>query len=231
MHSSTPVISAHQVTWHVTLGGKTIPILNNISMEVYASEVVAIVGRSGSGKTSLLSILAGLHLPTSGTVQLLGQHLNALDEDQRATIRLGQIAFVFQSFELLPELTALENVMLPLQITGQPNPEKQARQWLNKVGLHERIRHFPTQLSGGEQQRVAIARAFVTNPKIVFADEPTGNLDEATAKAISDLMFDLNEKYGTTMVFVTHDQALAHRCHRTFSMRSGTLLNDETLVS
>lgn len=200
-------------------------------MEVYASEVVAIVGRSGSGKTSLLSILAGLHLPTSGTVELLGQNLNALDEDERAAIRLGRVAFVFQSFELLPELTALENVMLPLQITGEPNPEREARQWLNKVGLHERIRHFPTQLSGGEQQRVAIARAFVTNPQIVFADEPTGNLDETTAKAITDLMFDLNEKYGTTMVFVTHDQALAQRCHRTFSMRSGTLQTDETLPS
>jgi putative ABC transport system ATP-binding protein len=199
-------------------------ILDGIDLEINAGETVAIVGASGSGKTTLLGILAGLDLPTAGTVSLCGQELTDLDEEQRARVRGEQVGFVFQSFQLLGSLTALENVMLPGELRGDRGAEQEARDFLGKVGLAARVHHYPRQLSGGEQQRVAIARAFASRPNVLFADEPTGNLDTATGQRIIDLLFDLNAEVATTLVLVTHDDRVAARCQRVIEIASGRLL-------
>ena len=198
-------------------------ILRDISFALGAGQTVAIVGASGSGKSTLLGILAGLDTPSSGTVQLAGQDLFALDEDQRAALRARHVGFVFQSFQLMPNLTALENVMLPLELAGVPDARAQATVMLQSVGLGERLQHRPKVLSGGEQQRVALARAFVVQPDLLLADEPTGSLDHATGAAIMDLMFTLNREHGTTLVLVTHDRQLAQRCERCLTIEAGTL--------
>ena len=206
-----------------TVGSGVLAILDRLSLRVRAGETVAIVGASGSGKTTLLSLLAGLDLPTSGSIRLAGQSLNELDEDGRARLRAGRVGFVFQSFQLLPGLTALENVMLPSELAGHADAPRRARATLEQVGLGQRLGHYPHQLSGGEQQRVAIARAFAAEPQILFADEPTGNLDLATGTRIVDLLFELNRSRGTTLILVTHDVSLAQRCGRVLTLREGRL--------
>ncbi|CAI8159137.1 ABC transporter ATP-binding protein [Pseudidiomarina mangrovi] len=198
-------------------------ILQPIDLQIAAGETVAIVGASGSGKSTLLSLLAGLDLASSGDVLIDNEKLSELDEEQRAKLRADKIGFIFQSFLLIPSLTALENVMLPAELAGNRQAEQQARELLGKVGLSERLTHYPNQLSGGEQQRVAIARAFVGTPKILFADEPTGNLDAVTGQKVEDLLFQMNQESGTTLVMVTHDSDLAARCQRVLRMDAGRL--------
>lgn len=198
-------------------------ILQPTDLQIAAGETVAIVGASGSGKSTLLSLLAGLDLASDGNVSIDNVKLGDLDEEQRAKVRADKIGFIFQSFLLIPSLTALENVMLPAELAGNKDAEKHARELLSKVGLQERLTHYPNQLSGGEQQRVAIARAFVGTPKILFADEPTGNLDAATGEKVEDLLFQMNEESGTTLVMVTHDNDLAQRCQRVLRMDAGQL--------
>ena len=207
----------------VANGSEPLTILQDISFAVMPGETVAIVGASGSGKSTLLGLLAGLDVPTAGEVHLDGHSLADLDEDARAVLRGKLLGFVFQSFQLLPSLTALENVMLPLELAGNGEARALARQWLEQVGLGERLRHYPKHLSGGEQQRVALARAFAPNPRLVLADEPTGNLDAATGQQIIEMMFDLNAKQGTTLILVTHDEAIAARCGRVLRIQSGRL--------
>ncbi len=207
----------------VTTQDGELVILHDISLRIKPRETVAIVGSSGSGKSTLLGLLAGLDTATRGQVLLQGQDLATLDEDQRATLRRQQIGFVFQNFQLLPHLSAQENVMLPLELAGLPAAAP-ARQWLQRVGLGERCRHTPRQLSGGEQQRVAIARAFASQPQVLLADEPTGNLDRGTGGQIIDLLFEVNASAGTTLVLVTHDEALAARCQRRLRLEAGRLL-------
>jgi len=201
-------------------------IINNVSLEVLASQTVAVVGVSGSGKSTLLALLAGLDTPTEGSVWLDGRRLDELDEDGRARLRARQVGFVFQSFQLLPGLTALENVMLPLELAGTARASELARRHLDDVDLGPRAGHYPSQLSGGEQQRVAIARAFAVAPKILFADEPTGNLDTETGARVADLLFRLNRDNGTTLILVTHDQALGGRCDRVLAMADGRISED-----
>jgi len=216
-----PVLKVTDLTQQVNLETDTLTILQGVSLEINRGESVAIVGRSGSGKTTLLGLLAGLDTPSHGEVELEGRVISSLSEDQRAALRARRIGFVFQSFQLLPALTALENVMLPLELAGSEQADEKARELLERVGLGDRLRHTPRQLSGGEQQRVAIARAFASEPAILFADEPTGNLDNRTGQAISDLLMDLNREQGTTLVMVTHDEHLADRCQRRFSIEAG----------
>ncbi|AUM01485.1 ABC transporter [Zoogloeaceae bacteirum Par-f-2] len=220
-----PVLEVEALCKSVPLadGQSRLDILSDIAFTVGPGESVAIVGASGSGKSTLLGLLAGLDVPTAGTVRLLGQDLFALDEDARAALRGEAVGFVFQSFQLLPALTALENVMLPLELAGRSDAREQARQWLERVGLGGRTGHYPKHLSGGEQQRVALARAFAPNPRLLLADEPTGNLDAATGAAVIELMFVLNREAGTTLILVTHDEALASRCGRTLRMQAGRL--------
>ena len=215
------VIVAEKLTQKIVSGGEQIAILDGLSLSITAGETVAIVGASGSGKTTLLSLLAGLDSPTSGSIMLAGQLLSSLDEDGRAALRAGRVGFVFQSFQLLAGLTALENVMLPAELAGRGDAEKLARDTLARVGLEARTGHYPYQLSGGEQQRVAIARAFAAQPEILFADEPTGNLDAATGSKIIDLLFQLNRDRGATLVLVTHDMTLAARCGRVLRLNAG----------
>ncbi|HHJ40355.1 MAG TPA: ATP-binding cassette domain-containing protein [Methylothermaceae bacterium] len=210
--------------------GKSVPtlegrldILTDVNLTIHAGETVAVVGVSGSGKSTLLSLLAGLDLPTSGSVLINGVSLTDLDEDGRAQLRGQMVGFVFQSFQLLPSLTALENVMLPLELKGETKAEAMAREFLQRVELSHRLEHYPRQLSGGEQQRVALARAFVTMPKILFADEPTGNLDRRTGGHIIDLLFELNRAQATTLVLVTHDEALSQRCEKTLLLEAGKI--------
>lgn len=198
-------------------------ILEGVSFRVEPGETMAIVGASGSGKSTLLGLLAGLDVPTHGRVEIAGRDLTALDEDGRARLRAELVGFVFQSFHLLPALTALENVMLPLELAGVEAPRARAREVLEGVGLGERVAHYPNQLSGGEQQRVAIARAFATQPRILFADEPTGSLDTRTGEKITDLLFDLNARHGTTLILVTHDERLAGRCNRRLGLSAGRM--------
>ena len=202
----------------------TLTILDGVDFAVSGGETVAIVGASGAGKSTLLALLAGLDAPSAGQVFLGGEELSALDEDGRAALRANHVGFVFQSFHLVPSLTALENVMLPLELAGRRDARAAAREVLEKVGLGSRLGHYPRQLSGGEQQRVAIARAFVTQPTVLFADEPTGNLDTATGERISKLLFDLNAATGTTLVLVTHDRGLAARCGRVVEIDAGRLV-------
>jgi len=206
-------------------------ILKGISLSIAEGEVVAIVGASGSGKSTLLGLMAGLDGSTSGDVKLHGHNLSDMDEEQRAILRGQLVGFVFQSFQLLPSLTALENVMLPIELKGDPDAREKARQLLDRVGLSERWHHYPNQLSGGEQQRVAIARAFATQARILFADEPTGNLDTATGAKVIDLLFDLNREYSTTLVLVTHDERLAQRCDRIIKLVAGEIAEDSKPVN
>jgi putative ABC transport system ATP-binding protein len=205
-------------------GDGVLTILHEISFAVSAGEAIAIVGASGSGKSTLLSLLAGLDTPSRGRVRLAGEEISALGEDARAELRGRLLGFVFQSFQLLPALTALENVALPLELTGRPEAHRLAQAMLERVGLRERLQHYPKHLSGGEQQRVALARAFAVSPKLLLADEPTGNLDSATGGEIIDLMFEMNREAGTTLVLVTHDEALAERCGRVLRLAAGRLL-------
>jgi putative ABC transport system ATP-binding protein len=208
----------------VSSGDGMLTILHEIGFDVSAGESVAIVGASGSGKSTLLGLLAGLDLPTQGRVHLAGQDLGALDEDARAALRGRELGFVFQSFHLLPSLTARENVMLPLELLGLPEPGATAEAMLGRVGLADRIGHYPKHLSGGEQQRVALARAFAVKPKLLLADEPTGNLDAATGRQVIELMFAMNAEEGTTLILVTHDEALARRCGRAIRLEGGQLV-------
>ena len=219
--SVKPMVTCHEVSKHVPLPSGSLTILDRVSLSINAAEAVAIVGASGSGKSTLLALLAGLDLPSSGEVTLDGVTLSSLDEDGRAAARAARVGFVFQSFQLLPSLTAWENVMLPLELAGVGAAEAEARELLGRVGLNERLGHYPRQLSGGEQQRVAIARAFACRPKVLFADEPTGNLDTETGRAVADLLFELNQLNGTTLILVTHDERLAGRCHRQLRMAAG----------
>lgn len=209
----------------VRLPTSELRILQNVSFQINQGTTLAIVGASGSGKSTLLSLMAGLDTPSEGHVDILDVNLSSLDEDGRAKLRGDKVGFVFQSFKLLPALTAIENVMLPLELRGDANPEVAARDILQKVGLGERLQHYPRQLSGGEQQRVAIARAFVVKPAVLFADEPTGNLDTETGRAVADLLFDLNQTSGTTLVVVTHDEKLAARCSKILRLAEGRLLS------
>ena len=202
-------------------------ILKRVSLLIEPGEAVAIVGASGSGKSTLLGLMAGLDGATSGEVILNGHNLTQMDEEQRAILRGQLVGFVFQSFQLLPSLTALENVMLPIELKGDPEAKNKAKQLLERVGLGERWHHYPNQLSGGEQQRVAIARAFATEVRILFADEPTGNLDTATGVKVVDLLFDLNHEYSTTLVLVSHDERLAKRCGRIVKLVAGEIVSDE----
>jgi putative ABC transport system ATP-binding protein len=217
------IVQVRGLAKRVPNGAATLAILQDIDLAVRAGEAVAIVGASGSGKSTLLGLLAGLDTPSAGSVHLDGTDLFALDEDGRAALRKRLVGFVFQSFQLLPPLNALENVMLPLELSGDADAERKARDMLERVGLGERLRHYPKTLSGGEQQRVALARAFVMRPKLLLADEPTGNLDAATGAAIIDLVFRLNAEEGTTLVLVTHDEALAQRCGRQIRLAGGRI--------
>ena len=224
MQVDNVIIQAEQLTKVVTSPEGPLTILDDINFSIKRSETLAVVGVSGSGKSTLLGLLAGLDTPTKGRVVLDGVDLNTLDEDSRARFRGHRVGFVFQSFHLLPSLTALENVMLPLELNGHPAPVQAAQEELARVELGERLGHYPSQLSGGEQQRVAIARAFAARPRILFADEPTGNLDRKTGALIGRLLFSLKETYGTTLVLVTHDERLANPCEHRLTLEGGRLL-------
>lgn len=227
MHSDIGfIVRATGLTKQVSTGSYTLTILDDISLDVAPGEALAILGASGSGKTTLLALLAGLDVPTRGEVMLHGSDLFALDEDGRARLRRDRVGFVFQSFQLLPALTALENVMLPLELSGRSDARSRAEAILRRVGLAERLEHYPRQLSGGEQQRVAIARAFAPEPGLVFADEPTGNLDAATGEEIISLMFELNRERHTTLLLVTHDERIARRCPRRLRLVAGKIAED-----
>lgn len=223
------VIRAHKLSKQVQSGSLPLMILDDVSFDVESGATVAIVGASGSGKTTLLGLLAGLDRPTSGEVSLGDTALDSLSEDGLAALRQRWLGFVFQSFQLLPALTALENVMLPLELAGSLDAAPRAREWLARVGLAARVGHYPKQLSGGEQQRVAIARAFSGEPRVLMADEPTGNLDGVTGSEVADLMFRLNQERGTTLLLVTHDESLASRCGRRLSLAGGRLVDDAAL--
>ncbi|MGL6477319.1 ABC transporter ATP-binding protein [Aeromonas hydrophila] len=224
--NSTPIINVKGLGKAVRLGQESLTILEGIDLQVNSGETVALVGASGSGKSTLLGLLAGLDLPSQGDIEILGQSLLQLDEEGRARLRAEQVGFVFQSFLLLPTLSALENVMLPAELRGETRCEPRARELLAAVGLGERLHHLPPRLSGGEQQRVAIARAFMTRPSLLLADEPTGNLDSKTGERVIELLFELNREHGTTLVVVTHDHELAQRCQRQLVMAAGRLAAD-----
>src|SRR5687767_9512315 len=225
MSIAQTVLKAEKITKQVSSPEGTLTILAAVDLNIDAGETVAIVGASGAGKSTLLALLAGLDEPSSGRVWLNGSELTALDEDGRAAVRARHVGFVFQSFHLVPSLTAIENVMLPLELAGLPNARNSAAEVLAQVNLSPRREHYPRQLSGGEQQRVAIARAFVTRPAVLFADEPTGNLDSVTGERIIDLLFDLNKATQTTLVVVTHDEAIARRCSRIIKIEAGRLVS------
>jgi len=220
------VLAAEGLGKQVSSPEGTLAILSGVSLAIARGETVAIMGASGAGKSTLLALLAGLDEPTLGRVQLAGNELTALDEDGRAAVRARHVGFVFQSFHLVPSLTALENVMLPLELVGRADARPAALEVLDRVGLAGRVGHYPRQLSGGEQQRVAIARAFVTRPDVLFADEPTGNLDTTTGERIMDLLFGLNAATGATLVLVTHDRSLASRCGRVIRLDAGRVVED-----
>jgi putative ABC transport system ATP-binding protein len=224
--SVVKVLEAHQLSKQVSSPEGTLTILKEVSFSIDAGESVAVVGPSGAGKSTLLALLAGLDLPTDGHVDLNGANLSDLDEDGRALVRAESVGFVFQSFHLVPSLNALENVMLPLELAGHANARVAARDIIDKVGLADRWSHYPAQLSGGEKQRVAIARAFAADPAVLFADEPTGNLDSRTGANIMELMFELNRNSSTTLILVTHDHSLAERCDRVLALDSGSLVSD-----
>lgn len=226
---SNPILEVTNLTQQFSSGGRKLTVLDHVDFSIEQGTVCSIVGPSGSGKTTLLGLCAGLDRPTSGEVVLNGIGLGPLNEDERAAVRNKYVGFVFQTFQLVPTLTALENVMVPLELRGGNSEliRKEAKDLLSKVGLGDRLEHYPTQLSGGEQQRVAIARAFINKPKILFADEPTGNLDADTGGTIEQLLFDLNKAKGTTLVLVTHDLTLAEQCQRIIRLKSGKIFKDE----
>ncbi|MCG6951166.1 MAG: ABC transporter ATP-binding protein [Betaproteobacteria bacterium] len=224
MIETTTVLEARGIGKTVKSGDRDLVILRDIDLAVTQGDAVAVIGASGSGKSTLLAILAGLDQPSTGQVRIDGADLSALDEDARAELRGRAVGFVFQSFQLLPALTALENVMLPLEIAGDPAAEDAARAMLERVGLAERLQHYPKHLSGGEQQRVALARAFVVRPKLLLADEPTGSLDAESGAGVIQLIFDLNRESGTTLVMVTHDESLAQRCKRIVRLAAGRIV-------
>jgi putative ABC transport system ATP-binding protein len=219
------VLSARGIGKTVKSGDSDLVILREIDFAVTPGEVIAVVGASGSGKSTLLAILAGLDTPSAGSVAIEGADLFSLDEDRRAELRGRSVGFVFQSFQLLPSLTALENVMLPLELSGREDAEAMARDMLGRVGLGERLQHYPKHLSGGEQQRVALARAFVVRPKLLFADEPTGSLDAESGAAVIGLLFEMNREFGTTLILVTHDEQLASRCQRVLRLAAGKIVS------
>lgn len=223
--NSMPALSVKNVSKHVALDGRSLEILTGIGLEIKQGESVAIVGRSGSGKTTLLGLMAGLDTTSSGTIELMGHKLENLNEDERAELRAQYVGFVFQSFHLLPGLTSVENVMLPLELLKQGGAEEKAVELLNSLGLGEQLSHYPQQLSGGEQQRVALARAVIASPTILFADEPTGNLDSNTGAEIIELLFEYNDRLNTTLVLVTHDEALANKCQRQVLIKDGKLVD------
>ena len=225
------ILSVTGVNKSVATESHILNLLKNINLAVNAGETLAIVGASGSGKTTLLSLLAGLDLPSSGEVYLKDQPLHSLNEEERSAVRSKHVGFIFQQFLLISSLTALENVMLPAELAGLDNPKSKAVELLSEVSLGERVDHFPSQLSGGEQQRVAIARAFITQPDILFADEPTGNLDSKTGQHITELLFELNKLHGTTLILVTHDEKLAARCQRRVVMESGELIEPDNSIT
>lgn len=220
------VLQAGNLTKIYNSADHSLTVLDDISFSVNQGNSISIIGPSGSGKTTLLGLCAGLDTPTSGTISLMGFKLNAMDEDDRAYIRNQFVGFVFQNFQLLSTLTALENVMVPLELRGEKNVMPKAMELLDRVGLKDRVQHYPSQLSGGEQQRVAMARAFITDPKILFADEPTGNLDEENASHVTELLFNMNREQGTTLVLVTHNLELAQRTQRILRMRGGRLAEE-----
>jgi putative ABC transport system ATP-binding protein len=228
---STPILQSENLTKIYRSADKELTVLDNVSFNVDQGNSLAIIGPSGSGKTTLLGLCAGLDTATSGVVSLMGFKLNAMSEDDRAYVRNQYVGFVFQNFQLLSTLTALENVMVPLELRGERNVGKKAKDLLDRVGLSDRLHHYPSQLSGGEQQRVAMARAFITDPKILFADEPTGNLDEENATHITDLLFGMNTEKGTTLVLVTHNLELAQRTQRILRMRGGKLVEEYQVPS
>lgn len=221
------VLAARNVSKQVSSPEGSLTILSNVSFAIDKGDSVAVVGASGAGKSTLLALLAGLDLPTEGEIWLNGVNLTNLDEDGRAAVRAASVGFVFQSFHLVPSLNALENVMLPLELAGKDSPRRKAMEILQQVGLGERWSHYPAQLSGGEKQRVAIARSFATEPAVLFADEPTGNLDSRTGEHVIDLMFELNRDSSTTLILVTHDKSLAARCDRIIGLDGGLLVSDE----
>ncbi len=223
------VLAARDLTKTYTTPARTLTVLDAVSLEVPAGGTLSIVGPSGSGKTTLLGLCAGLDRPTSGTVSIAGTRIDEMSEDARAAVRGQHVGFVFQSFNLLPTLTAVENVMVPAELVGNSGARKRAVELLGQVGLGDRSHHYPSELSGGEQQRVAIARAFVNAPRLLFADEPTGNLDQETAQAVEELLFALNTEQGTALVVVTHDLDLAAKCSRTISLRGGRVQSDTAL--
>jgi len=225
------VLAAHQISKKVSSPEGSLTILSDVSFSVDPGDSVAVVGPSGAGKSTLLALLAGLDLPTTGHVTLSGVNLGDLDEDGRAQVRAESVGFVFQSFHLVPSLNALENVMLPLELADAPDARNASRRIIEQVGLADRWSHYPAQLSGGEKQRVAIARAFATEPAVLFADEPTGNLDTRTGSTIMELMFDLNKSSSTTLILVTHDKSLADRCDRVLSLDAGQLVSDTRVAA
>jgi putative ABC transport system ATP-binding protein len=221
------ILNVHHLGKSYSSGSKNLTVLQDISFDIEESETFSIVGPSGSGKTTLLGLCAGLDQPDTGSIDLCGTNLSKLSEDERALLRNRQVGFVFQDFQLLPTLTALENVAVPLELRGAKNASKAGKELLEKVGLGDRIHHYPSQLSGGEQQRVAVARAFSNNPSILFADEPTGNLDAATGETVVELLFELNKEAGTTLVIVTHDLELAQKTQRILKLKGGKILANE----
>ncbi len=224
------MIVAEHLTKRVHTSEGPLVILDDVSLQVGDGESLAIVGASGSGKSTLLGILAGLDTPTEGKVVLNGNDLTAMDEEGRAKVRADNVGFVFQSFQLLPGLTALENVMMPLELHGRGDAKEKGEIFLNRVGLQQRMHHYPKQLSGGEQQRVAIARAFASEPKVLFADEPTGNLDSTTGLKVIDLLFDLNKEQGTTLILVTHEDRLAQRCQQRLELEAGQVITSTAIA-
>ena len=223
------MLKVERLTKTYRTAGGPLTVLRDVSFELAAGASVAVVGPSGSGKTTLLGLCAGLDRPTAGTVSLAGEAIGGMDEDARALVRNAHVGFVFQNFQLIPTLTALENVLVPVELAGDASREGEARALLARVGLGERCDHYPVQLSGGEQQRVALARAFMNRPKILFCDEPTGNLDDDTAAAMVELVFGLNRERGTTLVLVTHNLELARRCQRIIRLKGGAVLSDEAI--
>ena len=223
----TKILKIDELEKTYTSGSKKLTVLNDISFEVEKGSIFSIVGPSGSGKTTLLGLCAGLDSPSAGNIELCGSNLNDLDEDERALLRNKEVGFIFQNFQLLPTLTALENVIVPLELQGEKNASKVGKELLEKVGLADRMHHYPSQLSGGEQQRVALARAFSNKPTILFADEPTGNLDEETGEKVIQLLFQLNKEAGTTLVIITHDLELANRTQQILRLKGGKIVSNE----
>lgn len=227
----TKILKIHQLEKTYSSGSKKLIVLNDISFEIEKGSMFSIVGPSGSGKTTLLGLCAGLDHPSYGSIELCGNNLQDLDEDERALLRNREVGFIFQNFQLLPTLTALENVIVPLELQGEKNAAKVGLELLQKVGLSDRVHHYPSQLSGGEQQRVALARAFSNKPSILFADEPTGNLDEETGEKVIQLLFQLNKEAGTTLVIITHDLELANRTQQILRLKGGKIMSNEKTVA